>query len=419
MSKVLWIGDGGATTGFGTVTHNIGDRLVELGHDVHCLAANYTGDYFPTKVKLYRANSKQERDTIGATRVLELLAEVMPDVVVILNDPHVMTNLLFKNSHDPEKILLRLRPIIGYLAIDGVNYPPAWTELTKFMAPVAMGAFGAQQLPVPAKVIHHGVDHNLFRPISEDRPRVLSNGKEISSKREAKEAFGFDPDGFLVLRVDRNSIRKDFGATWRALVPFMKRHSEAQAYFHTKGNDPAGGPIFPAMWTRDMDTIERFQLPSDESYNTFRGWPDVDLAGLYNAADLFVSTSMGEGFGLTLAEALASEIPVVAQKCSAIPEVVGPGGVLVDPGPVVTAPAGHDLRVADVPAFTRAIEKLYQNPDRRAELGRAGRRHVIESFDWDEKAQQFSELIVQIHEASLESGKDPKQAVEEAVASIV
>lgn len=418
MSKVLWIGDGGSVTGFATVTHNIGDRLVDLGHDVHVLAANHTGDYFPTKVKLYRADAKQGGDVIGKTRVLELLAAIMPDVVVILNDPHVMTRLLFHNDFDPERVLLRFRPIIGYLAIDGENLPPAWTVMTRFMRPVAMSKFGKRQLGDNAEYIYHGVDSELFRPVEADQPLLLSNGTEIRSKREAKEAFGFDPDRFLVLRVDRNSTRKDFGATWKALVPVMRRHPDIDAYFHCQGNDPAGGPMFPSMWTRDKATMGRFQLPAEEGHDTFRGWPASDLVGLYNAADLFVSTSMGEGFGLTLAEAMACGVPVIAQDCSAISEVVGDGGILLEPGPTLTAPAGHDLRVANVEAFTEAIERLYADSKLRVRLGQFGRRHVVKQFNWDDKARQFSRLITSIHQASIASGEDPKEAVEEAVASV-
>lgn len=417
MSKILWIGDGGVTTGFGTVTHSIGDRLVDLGHDVHCLAANHTGDHYPTKVKLYRASSKQATDTIGKARVLEMLAEVMPDIVVILNDPHVMSGLLFKNTADPTHILLRFRPIIAYLAVDGTSIPPAWQVLKKFTKPVAMSAFGAAQLGIDT-VIPHGVDADLFHPVSEEHPLTLSTGAVITTKAEAKIAFGYEPDEFLALRVDRNSIRKDFGATWQALVPVMQAHTDVHAHFQCQGNDPSGGPIFPATWSRDEATMDRFHLPAEETFNTFRGWPISDLVALYNAADVFVTTSMGEGFGLTIAEAMACGVPVIAQDCSAISELVEDAGVLIQPSGTLTAPAGHDLRTADVPAFTRAIEMLYENPDIRVEMGRLGRQRIVDLFSWDAAAAAFDQLIRDIHSASLESGSDPAEAVEEAAASV-
>lgn len=416
MSRILWISDGGVTTGFGTVTHNIGDRLVEMGHDVHVLAANHTGDHFPTKVKLYKANSKSPQDTIGKTRVLEMIAEVMPDVVFLLNDPHTLTGLLFKNNNDPDKILLRFRPIVAYLPVDGANVPRAWTEMNKFMRPVAMSDFGASQLGVK-EMIHHGVDP-AFHPVSPTNPLVLSNNNLITSKQEAKEAFGFEPDHFLIGRIDRNSWRKDFGSTWKALLPVVKRHRDVDVYFHCQGNDPAGGPIMPALFTRDPDTMERFQMPSKESFNTFRGWPTSDVVGILNAMDLFVTTSMGEGFGLTIAEAMACGVPVIAQDCSAISEVVGSGGILIEPGATVTSPMGVDLRVANVEAFTEAVERIYNDERLRQQLGRRALRRVASHFNWDDKALAFDRIITEIHQASLTQGSDPQQAVEEAAASV-
>lgn len=56
-----------------------------------------------------------------------------------------------------------------------------------------------------------------------------------------------------------------------------------------------------------------------------------DLPLLYNAADLFVSPSLYEGFGLPHLEAMACGTPVVAANASSLPEIVGDAGILVDP----------------------------------------------------------------------------------------
>jgi glycosyltransferase involved in cell wall biosynthesis len=327
-----------------------------------------------------------------------------------------MSGLLFKNPYDPEHILMRLRPIIAYLAIDGEHVPPAWQVLKRFVKPVAMSAFGARQIDTDT-VIPHGVDSELFHPLSEG-PLTLSTGAVVTTKEEAKVAFGYEPDGFLILRVDRNSIRKDFGSTWQAVVPAMRAHPDIHTHLQCQGNDPAGGPIFPAMWSRDGETMDRFHLPAEETYNTFRGWPVSDLVALYNAADVFVTTSMGEGFGLTIAEAMACGVPVIAQDCSAISELVEDAGVLIQPAGTLTAPAGHDLHTANVELFTDAIELLYRSPDLRAEMGANGRRRIVELFSWDQAAAGFDRLIRDIHEASLKSGSDPVEAVEEAAASV-
>ncbi len=59
--------------------------------------------------------------------------------------------------------------------------------------------------------------------------------------------------------------------------------------------------------------------------------PAAYLPALYKAADLYVFPSRGEGFGLTVLEAMASGVPVVASSVSAMPEVAGEAALLAHP----------------------------------------------------------------------------------------
>lgn len=406
MARVLFIADAGAHTGFGRVTHSIGDRLVtKYGHDVHCLAINFDGDAgkWPTPMKLYRANRNDPRDVYGTARYVEMLGEVMPDVVVMIQDPFALMKLIFRNKHDTDLILARFRPIIAYMPIDGINQPETWQKLPTVFRdqlepmeggtgpsfhPVAMSRFG-QKILKSAPMIYHGVDDKIYRPAAPDAPLTTSTGLKVTSKREAKQAVGVDPDGFMVLRVDRNSDRKNYADTWRALVPLMKKYPDMHAWFHCKGQ--GDGMELPELFSRDEETASRFTFPG--KHNTVQGWQEQDLAILYNAADVFVSTSWGEGFGLTLAEAAATAIPIVAQNCSSITEVVGPGGLLIEPERLIAVFAGHDQWLPNVPEFTKAIETLYLDRDLRRDLGEAGRNHVLTSFSWDTAAAEFSSLI--------------------------
>ena len=389
MTKVLWLGDAGSHTGFGTVTHNIGERLVkDYGHDIHVLAVNYTGDHVDTNLKLYLPTKLIQKDGYGQSRIVELLADIEPDVVVMLNDPHVVRKILHRNNWDTEKVLLRYRPILAYMPVDGTNFPTLWNDLRHTTQPVLMSSWGKTWLD-DAPVVYHGVDAEQFRP-PEVKPFLSSGGMKVTNKREAKEALGYDPDGFLIVRVDRNSERKNFAGTWKALLPVLRKHKDITVHFHCKATGDIGVEL-PQLFSREPDVADRFFIPGQHS--THQGWPINDLAILYAAGDLFVSTTWAEGFGLTLAESLASEVPVIATDCSSITEVVGPGGVLIPPAGLITATAGQDQWLPDIPAFSEAIEDLYLDEKKRIALGKAGRKHVKETFSWDVAARQFDTLI--------------------------
>lgn len=403
MSTVLWIADGGAHTGFARVTHAIGDRLVEkYGHDIHCLATNYQGDHYDTKVKLYRPNSLIGTDVFGQSRFIELLAKVEPDVVVMINDPFILIKQLFENKWDPDRVMLRYRPIITYIPVDGHNHPPAWNILKDVTNEVAMSRFGQASMP-GSQLVYHGVDHDQFYQVSAKRPITMSNGNTVTSKRECREQFGYDPDAFMVLRVDRNSARKDFPGSWKALLPVMHRHSDIIVHFHCQGQNDIYGVDMRAMFSRDRETEKRFFLP--DFLNTFIGWDEADLNALYNASDLFLTNSRGEGFGLTIAEALACGVPVVAQNVSAIPEVVGPGGILLDPVRELTVPSGQDQWLSDIGAFSEAIETLYSSRKLRREMGEAGREHVKSTFSWDDAADKFHDFIEALARGAASEGE--------------
>ena len=406
MSKILWISDGGATTGFARATHAIGERLVtQFGHEVHVIATNYKGDPYPsyeerTPLAMYVPNVNVQADIYGRSRFLMLTDEIKPDVIILLNDPQVVETHLFMNQYDPDRALVRSGiPILTYMPIDGYDYPKRYDLLGEATNRVAMSKHGLTVMP-EAKLAYHGVDTEKFWPVSSQRPITLSSGDVLKTKADAKEAVGLPKDAFIVGRVDANTGRKDYPALWKALQPVMKKHTDIVAYFHCKARSMRSGVDIQAMITREPETQPRFMYPG--RYDPVRGYPEAEINAVYNAMDVFVSTSRGEGFGLTLAEALACGVPVIAQNVSAIPEVVGPGGELIEPERAITVPFGQDQMLADIGAFSEVIEHAYSSRGWRREKGRAGRDHVLQSFPWDASAASFHVYISALTERGSE-----------------
>jgi D-inositol-3-phosphate glycosyltransferase len=383
VARILLIADAGVPSGFGTVTHAIFERLVrDFGHEVHVLAINWRGDVPDSPMRFYLPTQLDGFDTLGQSRYVELVAKLLPDLIFFINDPSAVLNGLTNNKWDPEGALWRgiksgdsvyKPPILAYMPIDGYDSPKSWDLLTPRVTRIAMTHFGQQAMP-EAPVIWHGVDHDIFKP---------------QDRKEAKRKLGYDPDRFLVLRVDKNSFRKNYPDTWRALRPVLRRHSDMDVHFHCL---PAAsdGYNLPAFAWNDEDI--RGRLSFSPALTGYAGWDSSSLATLYSAADLFVSTSWGEGFGLTLLEAMACGTPVIATDCSAITEVVGDGGILIPPAGRIATPMGQDQCLPDVPAFTAAIEHYRQSAGLRKTLFAEAIMQAAK-FSWTEAASLMNAEI--------------------------
>jgi len=413
LARILWISDGGCATGFGHVTHHIGERLVrDYGDDIHVLATNHRGDYFPsildpdkpTPLKLYNPTQLSATDIYGASRITELLGDLIEgpgpdlDAVVVLNDPNVFLDLLFENAWDPKRFLLQSRPILYYVPVDGTNLPQMWTEtVPKVSNVVAMSRWG-QEFFKPSKLVYHGVDPDHYWAVK-DKPVVLSNGLVCRTKRDLKKAFGFDPDSFVIGRIDSNSGRKDWPAFIKAVMPLMEKHKDIEVWMHTQTKQMQHGVDIPTLLLRWPD-VDAKRIHTPGGYSRYSGWPVGDMNGLINAFDIMVTTSRGEGFGLSNLQSIACGVPVVAQNISANPEVIGPGGVLIEPlDRLITVPATQDMWLADIEAFSREIEHLYEARGVVRKLGEAGKEHA-RGFSWDVAAGLFHDYIVGLSEAA-------------------
>lgn len=382
MRILVW-GDATCHTGFAQVTHNVFERLVrDFGHDVAVLGVNSRGDYWDTPLRIYRANLLDPYDLYGGSRIVELLGKEMPDAVVMVNDPAVILNLLVNNKHDPELALWRgitngtesyKPPILAYLTSDGYDAPRSTDVLASRVTRIAMSHFGQVAMP-EAPVIWHGVDPAVFRPVD---------------RHEAKVRLGYDPDDFLILNAEKNSLRKDQAAVYKAVRPVMRRYPNARLHLHCSAKTGDGYDIPAIMWN-DEDVRDRVNF--SPGIGGYTAWPEENLALLMAAADLYVSASHGEGFGLNLIQSLACGTPVVATNCSAISEVVGPGGILIPPAGRISTPMGQDQCLPDIPAFSEAIERLYNGRGSRRKLADAGIEHS-RKFSWDVAAQKFDALL--------------------------
>ena len=101
--------------------------------------------------------------------------------------------------------------------------------------------------------------------------------------------------------------------------------------------------------------------------------PEEDMPRLYSGAELFLSASHYEGFGMPPVEAMACGTPVVSSTGGALPEVLGEAAVLI---------AGFEVE-----RWAQAVTALLGDAERRRALAAAGRRQAA-PYTWEEAARQ-------------------------------
>jgi len=159
--------------------------------------------------------------------------------------------------------------------------------------------------------------------------------------------------------------------------------------------------------------------------------PDADRelkTTLFAAADIFVSPidNVQETFGITLLEAMAAELPVVASDFSGYRELVHDGktGLLVPTlatrppdctdllwdllEPQLTGLLAAQCVAVDVESLCRALERLIAKPELRRCLGAQGRARVLDHFTWKGLIPRYEALWEQLALMRQSSAATPK-----------
>jgi glycosyltransferase involved in cell wall biosynthesis len=202
-----------------------------------------------------------------------------------------------------------------------------------------------------------GVDHQRFRPTAD--ARALANRKYPNLA---------DWHGYTLLYVGSELPRKNLVPLLTAVAQLNARGIAARL-LKVGG---AGGERWRAAFRQQ---ISRLKL--DDKVLQMGNVADDDLPLLYNAADVFVTTSLLEGFCFPVLEAMACGTPVVCSSLSALPELVGDAAVQVNP--------------CDVDALTEALAAVLQDSQQQAHMRQRGLERAVH-YRWEKTAARYLDV---------------------------
>lgn len=431
----------GLNSGFGIVARNLALGLKRLGHDI-----SFTGlqtSYVQTRYQgmiVYPGNYLSIGiDSPGQIQesVKYNLHKEQPDAVICI----------FQGDDGRLNSLTKLhKNTFWYCPIEGKGMPARLVAdmSDQYVQPVFMTHQGASEyLNSPgmtgkeyAPVIYHGYDPGIFFKIDdftheickwstehykyqqdpaficesgclncdglnrscphheiEEITLLSTQGEEVvpySELMNINEHFNVNT---VFLFVGQNfGVRKRIERLIEAFAKFAEGKDDVLLHLHTYPIPDTGIDLIAEVQKHGI--IDKVLF----SYGTLRssGWSDEAMNLLYNSADIFVSASSAEGFGLPHLESMAIGLPQIVPDYSVFPEFItggdeGDRGLLCRGTEQLTI-TGQSRALVDINDMAKKMDELYFNTDKRGRMSKNAIRGAS-NHTWEKKCDEWDKLI--------------------------
>lgn len=279
------------------------------------------------------------RDLLALAELISLMRRERPDIVHANSSK---AGVLGRLAAVAARVPIRIFTVHGW-AFTAYSGPPSWAYL---WADRLAGRWTTVTICVAEHERSNGI---AARTCRSDRTVVIPNAVDVAAAPTA------DMNGSTarLVTVGRLKAPKDYSTLARAYAALPSGSFEALIV--------GDGPDRPQVESE----LVRLRLANAVRLLGER----TDVPELLAGSDVFVLSSASEGLPLSVAEAMAAGLPVVASAVGGVPELVvdGETGFLVPPG--------EPERLAE------AVEPLLSDPALRRQMGRSGRARAEELFD--------------------------------------
>lgn len=367
-------------TGFGTVSRNILEILHNTGeYDIDIFSINYHGTPHSFPYQMWPAMDHQQGDPYGRKKFCQHAIQSDFDILWVLQDTFIVDFIpelvqhLKQNRKKPFKSIIyyptdSIIKADWYKNIDPIDYLVSYTNFGKeeTLKNTAREDIG---------VIYHGVNLKDFNVIAKDQRDAFR-----------KQYFGNQSDKFIFMNVNRNQQRKDIPRTIQAFRRVKEQNPDTLLYLHMASKDQ-GWDIQEICDYYGLSISTDVILP--QNFEPNQAYPIEVLNLLYNSVDVVMSTTTGEGFGLSWIESMACKTPVICPNNTAMKELITDDyGYLVDSGSNdslwISIPNDNNIMrpLVDVDDMVNKMLHVCNNYDEAQEKAEKAYNWVKSTLDW-------------------------------------
>lgn len=245
--------------------------------------------------------------------------------------------------------------ILAWTPLDHISLPPQVYNFVKKenVLPVAMSPFGQQQLAeqnIESVYIPHSIDTKIFKPT------------ELIDEVKTRKFLGLSDDSFLIMmnsanKANKSIHRKAFAENLLAFKLFREKHPDSYLYIHTEPTGIFGGFNLIKLAKSIGLPQDAILFPRPDDYR--RGYSKEQLAAFYTAADITLTTSYGEGFGLGTIESQACGTPTITSAFAASQDLAGDDSYIVTGQPFWDEAQTAWFSIPSISSIVDALEQAH------------------------------------------------------------
>jgi len=359
--KVLFVITGLGIGGAERQVLDVSDRLSMRGHQVQIAYLVGPARLLPNNPNIKVVHIGISKNLVGFShgylRLRRLISDFKPDVV---HSHMVHANLLARLVRLTTKIPKLICTAHntnegGRLRMFAYRLTDSLADISTNVSQEAVAAFEANGATPFGRMlaIHNGINTQKFSPNREIRNCY-------------RNRFGSEYEK-IILAVGRLSEQKDYPTLLNAFTKISMKTKNIKLWII------GDGPLRESL----KSLASNLGLGERVTFLGIRS--DDEIPCFMRASDIFVLSSAWEGFGLVVAEAMATEKIVIATDSGGVREVLGDSGLLVPP--------------QDSDALAEALEKALNMPPKQArELGEKARQRIIEKYGLDSVIDKWLEI---------------------------